>query len=85
MVIKEVQLEYADIALKCDRFLRVGRATNEQVPRSPTELRPVWRHHAAAGRVLHDGYGGNEACFLRVRTGQKRRRTEAHRNRVGAL
>lgn len=76
---------YADILLTCDRFLRVGCATNEQVPRSPAELRPVRRRPAAAGCVLHDGYGGNEACFLRVRAGQKRRRTEAHRNRVGAL
>ncbi|TGZ55546.1 hypothetical protein DBV15_12726 [Temnothorax longispinosus] len=62
------------------RFLRVGCATNEQVPRSPAKLRPIRRHLATAGGVLYDGYGGNEACFLRVRAGQKHRRAEAHRN-----
>lgn len=76
---------YANILLKCNRFLRVGCATNEQVPRSPAKLRSIRRHLATAGGVLYDGYGGNEACFLRVRAGQKHRRTEAHRNRVGAL
>lgn len=73
------------ILLKCNRFLRAGCATNEQVPRSPAKLRVIRRYLTAARGILYVGYGGNEACFLRIRAGQKYRRTEAHRNRVGTL